>query len=142
MPAWRVWALGGATLALLALTTIRQFQARPVAMSNTIIQAEEIMRGPDRAYRPTTQSVTVEAPVVDSTDFPFYQVVISGKDNGKRFSQIVPAPMKGEVWLSVQLDRVALGYGRFEVTVAGLDGRDAKQARSSATYYFQVDKLQ
>ena len=140
VPVWRVWALGGATIALLALTTMREFQSAPAVMANTIIQAEEIMRGPDRAYRPVTPSVTVEAPIVDASDHPFYQVVITGTDSGKRFSQIVPSPAKGEVWLSVQMERAVLGSGRFEVTVAGLDSRDAKQPQSAATYYFQIDK--
>ncbi len=140
VPVWREYALGCATVALLALTAVREFQSAPVAMANTIIQAEEVTRGPDRSYKLTTPSVTVEAPVVDAAEHPFYQIVISGTDNGKRFSQVVPQPAKGELWVSVQLDRAALGAGRFEVTVAGLESKDAKQAHSAATYYFQIDK--
>jgi hypothetical protein len=141
VPAWRVWALAGATAALLAVTTVGQFHTAPMAMANTIIQAEELTKGPERTYQPKTPSVTVEATLFDSSAFPFYRMDIAGKDNGKTFSQVVPAPPKdADPRLSVQIERQALGYGRFEVTVTGLTSRDERRGPPVETYYFQIDK--
>ncbi len=141
VPAWRMWMLGGATAASLALVGFEEFSPA-IPLANTVLLAGETIKGPDddKTYSLKTPSATVEATLLN-VDFPYYRVDITRKSDGKTRSQIVPAPPKGsEHRLSVQMTREALGAGRFIVTVSGLDNREAQRSHPVETYYFQIDQ--
>jgi hypothetical protein len=140
VPAWRMWILGGAAAASLAVVAVQDF--RPAApLANTVLLAGETVKGPDedKTYTLRTPSATVEVALLD-VEFPYYRVDITRNSDGKTRSEIVPAPPKdSEHRLSVQMASKALGAGRFTVTVAGLSTREASQSHPVETYYFQID---
>jgi hypothetical protein len=142
VPAWRMWALAGATAASLSLVGFQNLYSPTAPLANTVLLAGETVKGSDddRTYALRTPSATVEVVLLDAAAFPFYRVDITRRGDGKTLSQVVPAPPKeSEHRLSVQMKREALGMGRFTVAVSGLDGPQARQSHPVETYYFQID---
>lgn len=142
VPAWRLWAMGGAVAAALALLTVEV--QRPsnalLAMANTTVLAKEEKSAVDEQIRLTTPSVTVELDPYGTEPFPFYRMTIL-RDKTDIASQVLPAPGKQTSRrLSLQLLSKALGTGSFTVTLAGLARADAKDPKPLATYHFAIDQ--
>jgi len=142
VPAWRLWAAGGAVAASLTMYTAQSLNSPPMAMANTIFLAKEDEKDADEAMGASllTPSATVEIDLSGPKEFPFYRMTIF-RDKRDIASRILPAPAQtpGRK-LSLQISAKVLGTGAFTVSLAGLNKVDSTSAELLGTYHFFVSQ--
>ncbi len=138
------WQQPAAAIAALFLAVAggQQFVIAQLAAphANSVIFVRPLEKGAEeRAYLLRTPSATIEVNLPGDAGYPFYLVKIAGAQ-GKRLSQVVPAPLKdSEQRLSVQVSRRALGAGHFTVDIDGLSREDLKTgSRLGEQYEFDL----
>jgi hypothetical protein len=140
VPAWRLWAAGGAMAASLALYTAQTLNAPPIALANTVLLAKEDEKDAEQmtsASLLTTPSATIEIDL-SGPEFPFYRMTVF-RDKRDIISKVLASPAdRSSHKLSLQVSARALGIGAFTVSLAGLGAADSTSAQPLGTYHFFV----
>jgi hypothetical protein len=138
VPAWGMWAQGGAVVAAFALVAVQYFVV--AASPNTPILAKEIEKGQgeDNTYELATPSATVEVVPFEKAPFPFYRMTID-RDQNEIVTQILPGNAQRPAGrLSVQVAAKVLGQGSFTVILAGLEKVNDANPKPLGTYRFSI----